>query len=60
MRLESSKTSSHNKGHLSRAGNPFLLVVSPEPGAELHERCDSVASGGWQGHVGLQDFLQER
>lgn len=38
---------------LSRDRTSSLLVVSPEPGAEFHESCHGIASGGWQGHVGL-------
>lgn len=50
------------KGHLTestkkrvsaRAWDHFLLVVPTEPGAELHEGCEGVSSGGWQGHMGL-------
>lgn len=47
------------KGHLSWDRTPFLLVVSLEPGAEFHESRDSIASSGWQGHVGLEHLLQE-
>lgn len=35
------------------------IVVSLEPGAEFHESRDSIASSGWQGHVGLEHLLQE-
>lgn len=47
------------KGHLSRPGTSFLLVTSQEPGAELHEGCESIGSGGRQGQMGLQHFLQQ-
>jgi hypothetical protein len=40
-------------------GAPFLLVVSPESGAQLHEGCDGVAPSGWQGHMGLQHLFQQ-
>lgn len=36
-----------------------LLAVPTEPGAELHEGCEGISSGGWQGHVGLQYPLQQ-
>lgn len=48
------------KGHLLRPGTSFLLVTSREPGAELHEGCESIGSGGRQGQMGLQHFLQQR
>lgn len=47
------------KDILQGTGAPFLLVVSPEPGAELHQGCDGVAPSGWQGHVGLQHLFQQ-
>lgn len=41
-----------------RGWGPFLLVVPTQPGAKLHEGCEGVSSGGWQGHVGLQHPFQ--
>lgn len=60
-----SETAGHGKGTSITGGtkkrgqDPFLLVVPTEPGAELHEGCQCIASGGWQGHMGLQHLLQQ-
>lgn len=60
-----SETAGHGEGTSITGGtkkrgqDPFLLVVPTEPGAELHEGCQRIASGGWQGHMGLQHLLQQ-
>lgn len=41
-----------------RGWDPFLLVVPTQSGAKLHEGCEGVSSGGWQGHMGLQHPFQ--
>lgn len=46
-------------GGVQTGWGPFLLVVSTEPGAELHEGGEGVASGGRQRQVGLQHPLQQ-
>lgn len=61
-----SDTGGHNEGTSltkgtkvsGRGWDHFLLVVPTEPGAELHEGCEGISSGGRQGHVGLQHPFQ--
>lgn len=68
MCLETQKLMGTMKGHLSggtkkrvseKGWECFLLVVPPKPGAELHEGCEGISSGGWQGHVGLKHPFQQ-
>lgn len=57
--IGTSLTGGTKKRISGRGRGPFLLVVPTEPGAELHEGCEGVSSGGRQGHMGLQHPLQQ-
>lgn len=59
MYLENLENGGQVRRHLSGGLDLFLLVVSRKPGAELHEGCECISSGGWQGHLRLQHLFQE-